>query len=1052
LLASLLLEQDVKGKIEAPNFYFDPAEPKSEQALDYLLMTQGWRRFVWENVLEQEPAVARYAPQRTVLEGTMYRKDGMPSWGGIVTLYPNGPSVKTNQQGFFSFKNVDLSLYTYLQFGRRNYQSIDDYSSNIVLRKYGKPDHGIFESYTHPHPLGGTTLTGNISDGKEALIGATVKVSKNTNFIRGAITDYNGDFRIQLDPGIYDIEFSYTGFPAQRITGVRVLAGQITTQNVKMSNDKVLEEIEIVGYKIPLIEQDQTSSGQTLTSEQIRTVPTRKINTIAATTVGASSIDGGEVNIRGARSNGTDYYIDGIRVSRGIPPVQDVEQLRVITSGLYAQPIYNGRFSRAREFYTPKYDSDHNPAQRDDFRSTIYWNPSIVTDKSGQAEVRFFCSDAITNFRATLEGLGNKGEIGRVDHKFFVQKPLSIAVKAPASVIVGDILRLQIAVTNKTKYPAGGHLNFTMPDHFKPISIAAAVIGESIQLAPGETKIIATEYTIGLPTSDNQAVAIQFRADEALLDAYETKIRTLDRGFPVRLVASGKAAQNAFNIQLRDPVVGTVKATLTAYPSALENVLNGMERMLQQPGGCFEQVSSCNYPNLLVLDLLRSTGVSRPEIESQAMALLEDGYKKLTAYECKTGGFDWWGRDPGHEGLTAYGLLEFTDMARVFPVDKALIERTSNWLQSRRDGKGGWQMNPNSSHGWQNDAILGAYIAWSVAEAGMGKQFKLEIEHAYNIALQSNDPYFIALLANALAAMHEPRAEKLVEKLMEKQEVEGSWMGSTHSAFRSQGNALRIETTALAAMALMKTGKHEEASERAMQFIAKSKNEYGFGNTQSTVLALRALIDHAKISKAQGGDGVLVVQIDGKRVSEQNFSSSQNNRLEIKDLEQYFTNDNPKVEVFFEGSNITLPFDLEVKYATRLPLNVPNCPISFKTELGKTNAAVGETVRLQATLKNETLQVQSSPMVVLGIPAGLTLQAWQLKKLVDEKQCDFYELWDGYAVFHFEQLGPNESRPLELDLRAEIAGTFEAPASRAFLYYQNELCVWSKPERLDVRP
>ena len=250
----------------------------------------------------------------------------------------------------------------------------------------------------------------------------------------------------------------------------------------------------------------------------------------------------------------------------------------------------------------------------------------------------------------------------------------------------------------------------------------------------------------------------------------------------------------------------------------------------------------------------------------------------------------------------------------------------------------------------------------------------------------------------------------------------------------------------------MKMGKHAEASGRAMEFIAKSKNEYGFGNTQSTVLALRALVEHAKTSKAKGGDGVLVVQIDGKRVSEQTFSSSQINCLEIKDLEQYFTNNNPQVEVFFEGNNISLPFDLEIKYATRLPQNAPNCPISFKTELGKTSAAVGETVRLQATLKNETSEIQASPMVVLGIPAGLTLQAWQLKKLVDEKHCDFYELWDGYAVFHFERLGPNESRPLALELRAEVAGIFEAPASRAFLYYQNEQCVWSKPERLDIRP
>jgi len=182
-----------------------------------------------------------------------------------------------------------------------------------------------------------TVLVGKISDGTEGLIGATVKVLRGTDFVRGTITDFNGEYRIQLDPGTYDVEFSYTGFQAQKISGIRVLAGKITTQNVTMSNANVLDEVEIIAYKVPLIEQDNTSGGQTLTSDQIKNLPTRSVNTIVATTTGATSIDGGSVNIKGARSNGTDYYIDGIRVSGGIPPVQDLEQLQIITSGLGAE-------------------------------------------------------------------------------------------------------------------------------------------------------------------------------------------------------------------------------------------------------------------------------------------------------------------------------------------------------------------------------------------------------------------------------------------------------------------------------------------------------------------------------------------------------------------------------------------------------------------------------------------------------------------------------------------------------------------------------------------
>jgi hypothetical protein len=235
-------------------------------------------------------------------------------------------------------------------------------------------------------PAENTVLTGNVSDGKEPLIGATVRVLRGSELVRAGITDFNGDYRINLDAGTYDVEFSYTGYQAQRIAGVRVLEGKITTQDAVLTNSSILEEVVVLGYKAPLIEQDKTSSGQTLSSDQIKNLPTRDINAINATTVGASSVDGGDVkikgarekeekadrpaeyagakrksapaakspapskpsplapgagpidaddiNIKGSRTTPTDYYIDGIRVSGTIPPVVDLEQLKVVEGSL----------------------------------------------------------------------------------------------------------------------------------------------------------------------------------------------------------------------------------------------------------------------------------------------------------------------------------------------------------------------------------------------------------------------------------------------------------------------------------------------------------------------------------------------------------------------------------------------------------------------------------------------------------------------------------------------------------------------------------------------
>ena len=75
-----------------------------------------------------------------------------------------------------------------------------------------------------------TVLTGTVKDAKgEDLIGASIKVLKGSELVKGAITDYEGKFRISIDPGTYDLEISYTGYTTSRTTGVQVLANKLNS-------------------------------------------------------------------------------------------------------------------------------------------------------------------------------------------------------------------------------------------------------------------------------------------------------------------------------------------------------------------------------------------------------------------------------------------------------------------------------------------------------------------------------------------------------------------------------------------------------------------------------------------------------------------------------------------------------------------------------------------------------------------------------------------------------------------------------------------------------
>ncbi len=185
-----------------------------------------------------------------------------------------------------------------------------------------------------------TSLSGKVKDKEsgEDLITASVSVEKNGVFITGTVTDIDGNFSVNLDPGTYTVIVKMLGYGDQQINNVIVKAGKANPIEVLLSSDtKTLGVIEIVEQKVPLIEQDNTTQGSTLTSEQIQNLPVKSIIGIVAASAGTSSVDGGDASIRGSRTDGTVFYLDGIRYTGRNIPTSEIEQLQVITGGIEAQ-------------------------------------------------------------------------------------------------------------------------------------------------------------------------------------------------------------------------------------------------------------------------------------------------------------------------------------------------------------------------------------------------------------------------------------------------------------------------------------------------------------------------------------------------------------------------------------------------------------------------------------------------------------------------------------------------------------------------------------------
>src|SRR5258708_25170300 len=172
-----------------------------------------------------------------------------------------------------------------------------------------------------------------------------------------------------------------------------------------------------------------------------------------------------------------------------------------------------------------------------------------------------------------------------------------------------------------------------------------------------------------------------------------------------------------------------------------------------------EQTSSAAYPNVLVADYVKKARVANPEILMKAEQHLNVGYQRLLTFERPGGGFDWWGSGEPLIWLSAYGLQEFSDMAKVYPVDRGIIDRTQAFLMKKMDKDGTWS-NIGATHGetivnmGNPKMLLTSYVTWSLLDSGYDKkQLQVSIDYIRNnIDAAGDNGYILALAANALAA------------------------------------------------------------------------------------------------------------------------------------------------------------------------------------------------------------------------------------------------------------------------------------------------------------
>ena len=155
-------------------------------------------------------------------------------------------------------------------------------------------------------------IIGNIKDSEtnEPLVGVSVMVVGKGI---GADTDQDGRYSIINVPiGKHDIKTSIIGYASVKVTGLLISSGRTTEQNFLLNQETLEgEEITVLAER-PLIYKDLTSTQKITTSEEILSMPVESFLGVLATQAGVNVGAGGELHIRGGRSNEVGYYIDGV--------------------------------------------------------------------------------------------------------------------------------------------------------------------------------------------------------------------------------------------------------------------------------------------------------------------------------------------------------------------------------------------------------------------------------------------------------------------------------------------------------------------------------------------------------------------------------------------------------------------------------------------------------------------------------------------------------------------------------------------------------------------
>ncbi|MSQ93705.1 MAG: hypothetical protein EXR98_04020 [Gemmataceae bacterium] len=478
-----------------------------------------------------------------------------------------------------------------------------------------------------------------------------------------------------------------------------------------------------------------------------------------------------------------------------------------------------------------------------------------------------------------------------------------------------------------------------------------------------------------------------------------------------------------------------------------------------------EQTSSAAYPNILVVDYIKKARVASPQLLMKSEQFLNVGYQKLLTFERPGGGFDWWGNGEPLVWLSAYGLQEFSDMSKVYPIDRGIIDRTQGYLMKKMDKDGCWA-DIGATHGetiasmGNTKLLLTSYVVWSLLDSGYDKnQLKKSIAYIRdNVNTAGDNSYILALAANALAAYDakDDSTLSVLQKLEKLRKDLPDWRASSYpskstSMTYATGDSVTVEATALTALAMIRTGQFTNSVNQSLTYLIKTKAGNGtWGSTSATILALKALV--AGMGNVELKDDVLfTIKVNGKEAHRGKVEKAASDVMQTFELKEFKADGANQVAIEVNGET-PLMYQIVGRHFEPWKKEVvqKESTLEVAVEYDRTKLSTKDMLKAKATLKYTGKIPTYMVMIDLGIAPGFTVDPGDFAEMVGKKQIMKFSVTERTVTMYLGDVKPGDVLTFEYVLRPKYPLRARTPASVAYEYYTPSNRVEARPVELIV--